>query len=241
MTSQHHNDIHITTTAQAASEAGKYISDLLALHIDSPVLLLVGGGSALAALEHINPEYLENNLTVTVTDERFTEDVEHNNFAMLQTTPFYNDLIQVDAFCINTQLFGDDTPELHRARFEKNIRDWQKEFPKGKIIGLFGMGADGHVAGIIPGVYGAEEFAQKFEGKDYVAVVDATGKNEQPLRVTTTFTFMKAVDYPLFLITGENKRAALVRALAEEGTLNETPVRIIHEMKKPEIFTDIAL
>ncbi|MEN9649263.1 MAG: Glucosamine-6-phosphate isomerase/6-phosphogluconolactonase [Candidatus Parcubacteria bacterium] len=241
MTSNTSKHIHIATSKAPAEEAGKYISDILALSIDKPVLLLVAGGSAMSVLEYINPEYIENNLTVTVTDERFTEDVGDNNFATMQTYPFYNSLIDVDAFCINTELFAGDTIELFRDRFEKNIRDWKKEFLNGVIIGLFGMGADGHVAGIIPGIYSEEEFAKKFDGEAYATDVDATGKNEHPLRMTTTFPFMRMIDHPLFYIVGENKRDALVRATATEGTLFETPARIMLEMNNPEIFTDLAL
>lgn len=240
MTLQNATNIPITTSDSPAKGAGKYVSDLLATHIDQPLLLLIAGGSSLSILDYINPEYLGNNITVTVTDERFTDDVEHNNFAMLQTTPFYDDLIQVDAFCINTQLFSEDTLDIHRARFEKNIRDWQKEFPKGIIIGVFGMGSDGHIAGIIPGIYNQEEFNNKFDGEQYVADVNALGKNEHPLRITTTFSFMRLVNFSVFFITGESKRSALEMALAKDGSLFETPARIMQEMKRPEIFTDIS-
>lgn len=235
------NKPQINTSTKPAEAAAAYINDLLAVHIDKPILLLVAGGSATQVLNLIKPEYLGDHITVTVTDDRFTEDVEHNNFATMQITPFYDELIQVDAYCINTQLFGEENIETHRARFEKNLRDWQKDFPKGTIIGLFGMGADGHVAGIIPGVYSEEEFAKKFDDKDYVAHVDATGKNDHPLRVTTTFPFMRLVNYPVFYITGEGKKDALTKALAKEGTLFETPARIMHEMKNAQIFTDISL
>ncbi len=241
MTFENPTSIPINSSPTPAVEAGKYISDLLALNVDKPVLLLVAGGSSTEVLDYINPEYLSSTITVTVTDERFTEDVEDNNFARMQTFPFYNDLIEVEAFCINTQLFTGDTIDIHAARFEKNIRDWKQEFPTGTIIALFGIGADGHIAGILPGIYNEADFKKTFDNDAYIAIVDATGKDAHPQRVTTTFPFMRLVDFPLFYVKGENKRAALEKVLAKEGTLSETPARIIQEMKKPEIFTDIAL
>lgn len=231
----------VNFSEKPALEAATYINDLLATHINKPILLLTGGGSAMSVLDYINPEYIGNNITVTVTDDRFTDDIAENNFTVLQTTPFYDSLIDVDAFCIDTQLFGGETIEIQRDRFEKNIREWQKDFPNGIIIGLYGMGADGHIAGIIPGVYGQEDFDKKFNGKEYITDVDALGKNTHPYRITTTFSFMKLVDFPLMYVVGENKKHAFEKTLAPAGLLYETPARIIQEMKNPQIFTDISL
>jgi 6-phosphogluconolactonase/glucosamine-6-phosphate isomerase/deaminase len=233
----------IYTSQNTAEEAGKYISDILALHIDKPVLLLLAGGSSIKVVDFIKPEYLHDQLTVTVTDERFTDDIGDNNFDTLQTTSFYNELIQVDTFCINTSIWEGDTVEEHAARFEKNIKEWMRDFPKGIIIGLYGMGADGHTAGMIPGVYTGTEFNTQFNTEDkYVAITDDKGPNAAfALRVTTTLSFMKKVQYPVFYITGENKTEALKKALDEKTTYEEVPARIILDMQKPMIFTDIQL
>jgi 6-phosphogluconolactonase/glucosamine-6-phosphate isomerase/deaminase len=233
----------VYTPQNTAEETGKYISDILALHIDRPILLLLAGGSSVKVLDYIKPEYLHDQITVTVTDERFTDDIGDNNFDTLQTTSFYNELIQVDAFCINTSVWEGDTVEGHAARFEKNIKEWMKDFPKGIIIGLYGMGADGHTAGIIPGVYQGEEFNKKFNTEDtYIAITDDKRLTADfPLRVTTTLSFMKKVQYPIFYITGQNKVDALKKALDEKVSYEEVPARVILDMQKPMIFTDIQL
>jgi len=235
----------IEVSKNPAVAAGKYISDILAVNIDRPVLLLLAGGSAREVLDHIKTEYLSPEITVTVTDERFTDDMEHNNFDVLQTTHFYNELTQQDAYCINTSVFAGDDIELHASRFEKNIRDWMREFPKGVIIGLFGIGADGHTAGIIPDVYTDADFAAKFDNADkFVATVDAGDKNEFPYRVTVTFPFMRHVDFPLFYVKGDTvglKKQALSAALDTDTLLSKTPARIMLDMKSPIVFTDIVM
>lgn len=231
--------ISIEVSDTPATAAGKYISDLLAVNHGRPVLLMLAGGSALSVLDHINPQYLGSHITVTVTDERFTDDIIENNFSNLQGQSFYNDLISVDAFCIDTQIYGDETITGHAERFEKNIRDWKKEFPKGIIIALYGIGTDGHVAGIIPGVMSDDEFKKRFDGDRWVAHLDAGTKNERPLRVTSTFPLMRIVDYPLFYVCDESKRAVLEKVLSKKGTLSETPARIIHEMKPVSVFTNL--
>jgi 6-phosphogluconolactonase/glucosamine-6-phosphate isomerase/deaminase len=222
--------------------ASKHINDILAVHIDRPILLLVAGGSAMPIVEGINPEYLTDLLTVTVTDERFTDDIEHSNFDTLQTTAFYNELIQVGAFCINTSIFEGDTLEIHAQRFEKNINEWRKEFPKGIIIGLFGMGADGHIAGIIPGIYTTDEFTERFLGSKAVATVsDSTGKSAFEHRVTVTLSFMKEIDFPLVYLTGDTKIDALRKAIDPQADITQVPAKIVQELKSPVIFTDIQI
>lgn len=237
----------IEVSHDPALAAGTYISDILAVNLGRPILMLLAGGSARKVLDYINPEYLSPDITVTVTDERFTDNLDHNNFDLLQTTHFYNELTQQDAYCINTSLFAGDDIDLHAARFEKNIQDWMREFPKGLIIGLFGIGADGHTAGIIPGVYDAKAFEERFDNKDHIVatVIDKRegsqmqNKNEFPERITVTLPFMRQIDFPLFYVEGEGKRSALEKSLNAESALSDVPARIMLEMKSPVVFTNL--
>lgn len=151
----------------AAKEAGQYLNDILTQYIDHPVLFLTAGGSSIAVLEHVNPEYLTPDLTVTTTDDRFSLELDINNFSILQTTPFYNNLIQGDVFCISTEPFEEETLEQYRARFEKNLREWKQDFPKGKIVALYGMGTDGHTGGMIPGLLEKEAFDAEFNDSEF--------------------------------------------------------------------------
>jgi 6-phosphogluconolactonase/glucosamine-6-phosphate isomerase/deaminase len=243
----------IENSPNPAQKAGEYISDLLSTHIDKPVLLMLAGGSAREVLDFINAEYLTPEVTVTVTDERYTDDMGENNFDMLQTTKLYQNLMSADSYCINTSVVGGDVAydesnpgagaEAHAMRFERHIREWMQDFEKtGTIIGLFGMGADGHTAGIIPGLFDDAEFEQKFLGESDVAVVPMGKDNPGfQFRVTTTLSFMKKIHYPLFYITGEAKLPALRKALDPATELSEIPARIMLDMKSPVIFTDIPM
>lgn len=228
-------------------EVGQYISDILTQYVDKPVLLLVPGGSAMAALDHISPETFSPDLTVTMTDDRFSDQLdkdfkEINNFAVLQTTKFYDHLIQTDAFCINTQINEGESFEEYRARFEKNIRDWRNDYPKGKVIALYGMGADGHTGGMVPGSLSEAEFNTMFDGDNLVGKIDAGSSNPYLKRISTTLPFMREwVDHAVFYITGEQKRSALERALKDDGEYFETPALVMGDMKDAVIFTDISL
>lgn len=230
----------IEVSSNPAKDAGRYINDLLSLYIGKPVLFLIAGGSSLDVLEYILPEFIPENLTVTVTDERFTDDMDQNNFDTLQTTKFYSDISEVESFVINTAVFAGDDIDFHAARFEKNLKEWIEEFPNGKIIALFGIGADGHTAGIIPHVYEGDLFDQKFSSDALVAtVIDKAELGGFPERVTTTFSFMKKVHYPIFYIKGNGKKEALIKALDPNTKLSDTPARIMTELRDVFIFTDI--
>lgn len=236
-----------------AKEAGKYINDILTQYVEKPVLFLVAGGSSVAVLEHINPEYLSPDLTVTTTDDRFSTELDINNFAILQSTSFYNNLVEADAFCISTEPFEEETIEQYRARFEKNLREWKQDFPKGIVVALYGMGADGHTGGMIPGLLSKEEFDTEFNDSDrlvgtFDAAANGRGKEyEFPQRISTTIPFMRDwVDHAVFYITGENKKSALDTVLKiDDETLStdidfsKAPISIARFMKDATIFTDI--
>lgn len=243
MNTQNTPKIERFATLEATNEAAvTYLNDLLAQHVDKPVLLLLAGGSSVQLYNHINPEYLSADLTVTVTDDRFSQELDVNNFAILQATEFYDELIQVDAFCINTQPNSGETIEECAKRFERNIRDWKKDFPNGVVIAVYGMGKDGHTGGMIPGVLSSEEFEKKFINENvWVSAIDAKNKIEYPLRFTTTTSFMKnVVDHALFYITGEQKKSALMKAFDMNTVYSEIPARIILDMKDTVVFTDIT-
>ncbi len=233
------------TSEKAAKAAGKYVGDLLSQYVDTPVLLLLAGGSSVKIYDHVSPEYLSELLTVTVTDERYSEELDENNFAVLQAQSFYNQLVQVDAMCIDTQIINDETFEGHRARFESNIREWKRDFPNGKIVAVYGMGEDGHTAGIIPGILSKEAFDLEFNNDDrLVGKLDATGKNPFPLRDSTTLPFMRNwVDHAVFYVTGDAKKAMLEKALIDpenqKAGFFELPAQVMRHMKEAFIFTDI--
>ena len=72
---------------------------------------------------------------------------------------------------------------------------------------------------------------------------DNEGKNEYHLRITSTMKFLiDYVDESVLLMTGKEKSQAFHDAWDSSGTnktLSQTPGRVIHQMKKVNLFTDI--
>ncbi len=217
------------TKEEARAKAADGLDNLFR-EISGPVLFLSSGGSS---LELLNGLQIGENVTVSVLDERYSTDPAVNNFVQLF------ERIRPNAF-IDTRVGQNEILEQLAERFEKELRMWKEKNPEGKIVITQGMGFDGHVAGIMPYPENRELFRQMFENRErWVVGYDAAGKNQYPLRITVTFPFLRQVDYSIGYIMGEAKRDALSRVTASEGSLPETPGRILREMKSVKIFTDI--
>ena len=82
---------------------------------------------------------------------------------------------------------------------------------------LLGLGPDGHVASLFPGFpqLDAEEIA-----------VPVTGSPKPPPeRITLTFAALNRTREVWFVVAGEDKAEAVARALADHGSVHQTPAR----------------
>ncbi len=221
----------------------KLVSELKRLvENKTPTLFLASGGSALQLLNDIPADVLGPHLTISVLDDRYSSDPAINNFSQLMQTRLYADAATAGAKFIDTRPQPDETQEEVVQRLEKGIRDWRKNYPQGFILITQGIGPDGHTSGIMPFPENPTYFKNTFEnsGKCFVGY-DAKGKNPYPLRITATISFLREVDVSILFACGEDKKVAFERLRAEEGTLAETPARIIKEMKQVYVFTDVTI
>jgi 6-phosphogluconolactonase len=83
---------------------------------------------------------------------------------------------------------------------------------------LLGVGPDGHVASLFPG------FPQ-LGVVDELAVGVTGSPKPPPDRITLTFATLNRAREVWFLVTGEGKADAVARALAPDGSVQDTPAR----------------
>ena len=83
---------------------------------------------------------------------------------------------------------------------------------------LLGLGPDGHVASLFPG------FAQ-LDVDDVAALPVTDSPKPPPERITLTFGALNQTHEVWFLVSGQDKADAVARALADEGSVRETPAR----------------
>ena len=142
-------------TTSKIDDAADFVSSsiLKQLRLGKTVLFFVAGGSAIPVAVKISQilrgypdKNLIKNLTVTLTDERYGSVVHpDSNWQQLLDRGFY--LPSVKRIPVLT---GDDfvteTEKFNKILREKLMVGEENEYK----IGLFGVGIDGHTAGILP-------------------------------------------------------------------------------------------
>lgn len=228
----------------AQTYAAREISAILQKYSEAktPVLFLVSGGSALKLIDAIDSNAFNPNLTIGVLDERFSADPAVNNFSQLSQTSFYAKAKAAGCTFVDTRVQNNETIESLTWRFTQALKDWKENHHRGGIIITQGIGSDGHTAGILPFPEDEPGFEKLFNQPDvWVVHYDAAGKNPYPWRVTTTLSFLRLVDHAIVFICGQDKQVALLKTVAETGSLAQTPARIIREMNDVAIYTDIQI
>lgn len=224
-------------------KAGEVLSNILKENGESNILLMLSGGSAFELLDFVEPTFLGKHITISVLDERFSENLDISNFSQLKKTPFYSKASEQKCHFINTETEPGGDLESLKSLFEKEVTEWQKKYKSGLVIVTQGIGEDTHTAGIMPYPKDETLFKSLFENTDNLFVgYDAKEKNKYPLRVTPTNHFLRNnVDHALVYVTGESKREPLSRTLMTKELLHCAPARIIHEMKDVTLVTDVEL
>lgn len=186
---------------------------------------LVSGGSAVAVAVQAMRELSQNNsdlgwLTIMQVDERFGP-VGHaaGNWRQLQEAGFEPDSAHI------LPVLDGSTFDQTIARFEARLR---AAFDRATYtLGLFGIGADGHTAGILPhspACQPTEKLAIGYQATDFA-------------RITITPEAIKRLDAAVAYVAGEAKAPALAQ-LQHDLPLAEQPAQALKLAKHAWIFSD---
>lgn len=196
------------------------------LQAGNKVLWLVSGGSvvpiAVAALRQLNQQAVAiGQLTIMLADERFGP-VGHaeSNWRQLEVAGF----AAGEARCIPT-LQGKDaeSTRLDYTSALANALDTTTLH-----IGLFGIGADGHTAGILPHSPAANEDAPlitAYQADDY-------------LRLTVSASLFPRLDVAIAYAAGEQKEPALQALQQAAATPREQPALLLARATRTDIYND---
>ena len=213
----------IKKTPNTVIDTADFIASLVSDKIkNGKVLLALPGGSSIEVgvkiFEILSTQDLHN-LTVMLTDERYGK-VGHpdSNFFQLEEkgfNPGNSRTIPV--------LTGGDM-ESETKRFGENLKN---ELEKADYkIGLFGIGADGHTAGMLPG-------SGAVTSEDY-----AIGYNTETFsRITMTAKAIEKLDEAVVYAVGEEKRP-VIESLKENIDIIKQPAQILKKVPLLTIFTD---
>lgn len=200
-----------------------FIADRLKAYLSEgrPVLWLVPGGSAIPIATRVS-QLIEGqdvyNLYVTLTDERYGP-VGHNdsNWNQLLDAGF-----DVPGAHLLPVLSGKDLRQTtldFNNTLEKLLRKTNYRF------GFFGIGPDGHTAGILPG-------SPAVKAQDYAVDYDANFE-----RITMTFPAIAKLDEAVAYATGKAKWP-IFDQLETDIELDKQPAQILKQIEELTIFND---
>lgn len=206
-----------------AAPAVDYLVSLLRekLSDGSKVLWLVPGGSAIAVAVKV-AQGLQNsdltNLTVTLTDERYGPvGHEDSNWHQLHHAGFH-----LPGATMVPVLHGHSVQET-TTEFARHLQEYCQG--AAYCVGFFGLGPDGHTAGILPAspAVTADEWACSYQANF--------------LRVTMTPPAIAALDEAVVYAMGEAKRRPLEQ-LQQDLPTSQQPAQALKKVPKLIIFND---
>lgn len=211
-------------TDQPLLPVADYLSRVILekLNNNQRVLWLVSGGSAISVAVEVAVRLKGaplDGLTVSLIDERYGP-VGHadSNWQQLYEAGFLLEGAALVPVLSGNQL--DETTEAFQQFLTTQLESAHY------TIGLFGIGPDGHTAGILPGssAVAASGFVHAYEGGGYQ-------------RITTTLPFLKQLDEAVVYAIGGAKREALDQ-LQRDIAFDVQPAQILKQIKKLTIFND---
>jgi len=207
-------------------EAARILATRLREELQSgkKVLWLLSGGSnvpvVVKALEQIRDQDLRR-LTMMLCDERYGP-VGHDesNLYKLKQAGFIEGKATLIATLSNSSL--QDTARYFSEALEKAFASHDV------VIGQFGIGDDGHIAGILP--------------HSPATVLDekwAISYDTPPLtRITMTPHAITKVTAAYCFVFGENKRDMLLKLRDQNLPIDEMPSRVLKMVKEAYVYND---
>lgn len=211
-----------------------------------PVLLLVSGGStagmAVAAITMLVQRSVEHRfdtrrlLSVSLIDERFGPvGHRHSNWQQLLQAGLPVASVRALPLLLDSR---DDREALDAAvaRFDALLTDAARSQADGQllIVGLLGIGADGHTAGILPGSPACSE-----DGDRPGAALAIGYKAEAHTRITITPAFFQYFDRVLAYAAGPEKWPALAR-LGQTLPICDHPAQLLKRPAESLVYSDMV-
>lgn len=192
------------------------------LKLGKRVLWFVAGGSTISVLlkiaDKINTD-LGGKLVVTLTDERFgDENHSDSNWFQLMSSGFSIPNAKMIPY-LKGKSFSETTKDIADIiKEEISIADYR--------IGIFGVGVDGHTAGILP-------HSKALNSGDFVCAYNTPTYD----RITITPKAIESLDEAYIYAMGELKWSVIDK-MKEDLSVENNPVLLLKKVPLLTIFTD---
>lgn len=192
------------------------------------VLWLVCGGSNIksevAVMDQLRTRQAESlgRLTILPTDERYGEPGHaDSNYRQLQDAGFDpGDASWTDILGENLSL--EATVEQYATAVSRALATADV------VIAQFGIGGDGHIAGILPGSPATateNTLAAGYQSNDFI-------------RMTLTSSALSQVNAAYAPVYGDSKRAALERLKRHDESFADLPSSLLYDIPEAYVYTD---
>jgi len=205
--------------------AANHAADVIKQHLskNEKVLWLLTGGSGIRIATLASKKLVDvdlTNLFVTLTDERFGP-VGHQDENWQQ---LLDGGLSLPIATLYRPLINSDMETTSR-QFGNWLDDKYKKVDF--VLGLFGIGADGHTAGIKPHSpsINAQGSAVSYRGDDFN-------------RVTITLKSIRRIDEAILQASGNEKSLVLHQLIYEKIPLIDQPAQILKEIPKLTIYSN---
>ena len=202
-----------------ADEGGKYLGRAIlgALNKDLNVLWLVSGGSNTqigCEVRRSLPDNRLKNLKMAQVDERFGNyGHKDSNYTQLQGAGFDFNYIDFVPVLTSENLSFERTAQAYEQRIKILLKE------SDMVIGQFGIGHDGHTAGILPHSVGC--------AIDHRLVIGYQAPDFK--RITLSFKAIGMIDEAYIFAFGEDKLLPLSLLRGKEQPLSDQPAQIFRQ------------
>ena len=212
----------VKQTTDLAEELARSLTAALQSH--QRVVWLVPGGSnipiSIAAMQQID-DSLSQKLVIMQTDERYVPlDSPDCNWRQLQEGGFATKQATIYPILVDTA-----SRDEVAVRYSEIVK---REFAAADyILGQFGVGADGHIAGIKPEspASASDTLVVGYQAEDFE-------------RVTLTFPALHQLSEAITFAYGEEKRPVLEKLANDSIPLEQFPAGIIQTILTSTIYND---
>lgn len=216
------NIVQVQGVPEAATAIARHLRELLDEY--GSVLWLTSGGSCIEVAVQVR-RLLDKGanlggLHVGLIDERFGP-VGHKDSNWQQLLDSGFDSTGVATYPVLT---GQATAAIAAEEYSVVLAQLSRDV--GVSFGLFGMGVDGHTAGLLPEntIMESEQLVDSYEGPDFV-------------RISVTPRFIQSLDDAALFALGAVKWPAFEQSL-QPGLAAELPVRVLQSIASIKVYTD---
>lgn len=206
---------------------------------DDKTLVLLSGGSAVGIyhglVEELGGKIPVSNLYFAQVDERYFGETQISNIQInaekIGETGLWKVCEEMDIpyFLVSQETTFEESVKEYDQTISKLFKEYRS------VIGVFGIGEDGHTAGLLP------HYGKFWNINNYVAGYENKGTYTK--RISLTPMAISKIRQGVVVAAGEKKKTVIGNLLNINfaDNLNKFPAAILRKIKTTDLFTDQKL